>query len=228
MNWQDTASLALRAGIVYIALLVLTRLLGKKQINQLTFFHYVTGITIGSLAAKIVVGLEEPFWYGILGIVFWCGLSGLTEFVNLKSGRMRRVIDGQPSILIKRGALMRKELRRARVNMDDLTMLLRQKNVFSVTEVEYAIMEANGELSVLKKASGQPATRGDIKAAPKEPDYLPFGLIVDGRVVPRNLKETGLDEVWLEKQLKNRKIGSAKEVFYAELTESGELYVEKK
>lgn len=227
MNWQDTATLALRVTIVYVALLILTRLLGKKQMNQLTFFNYVTGITIGSISANVMVD-KAPLEKGILTLVFLCALSGLTGLVNLKSGHMRRVIDGQPSILIKRGNLMRKELRRVRVNMDDLTMLLRKQNVFSVQEVEYAILEPDGNLSVLKKVPKQAATRADVQVSPSEPDYLPCGLIMDGRVISRNLIEMGLNEAWLAGQLKNHKIKSVKEVFYAELNENGGLYVEKK
>lgn len=227
MNWQDAGTAVLRVGIVYVVLLVFTRLLGKKQINQLTFFHYVTGITLGSVAANIMIS-DESLVEGLLILAVLCALSGLTAYINLKSGSMRSVVDGQPVILIKRGTLMRNALRGARMNMDDLTMLLRKQSVFSVTEVEYAILEPNGELSVLKKAPGQPATRADLQAAPPEPEYLPCGLIVDGRVIRRNLLEMGLDEEWLAQQLENRKIGSAADVFYAELTENGGLHVEKK
>ena len=228
MNWQDTAALSIRVGIVYITLLVLTRMLGKKQMSQLTFFNYVTGITIGSLAGSAVITNDEPFWDKFIALVFWCFLTFITGIISLKSGRIRRIIDGQPAIVIKRGAIMREVLRKNNVNMDDLTTLLRKQNVFSVTEVEYAILEPDGVLSVLKKAAEQAAKRADVNVLPPEPDYLPCEIIADGRVIPHNLLEMGLDEDWLVEQLKSRKIKSAEDVFYAELTSNGGLYVERK
>lgn len=206
-------NIPIRATIGFLLLLLLTRLLGKKQIGQITLFTYITGIAMGSIAGDMVVHTDVTILNGTLGLGIWAVMTFIVEYLSLKSTKARVLLDGEPTIVIKKGQIMRDALKNLRLNIDDVTMLLRINNVFSVVDVEYAIYEPNGQLSVFKKAeSGQ---------------YLPSEIISDGKIVKRNLKELGLDEEWLEKQLLTLGVTLVDEVFYAELQKDGSLYVMK-
>lgn len=213
--------------LTFFALFLLTRLLGKKQLSHLTFFNYVTGITIGSIAANIISNLDKPYLPDLLGMVWWYILTALLGYIGLKFGGLRNLIDGQPTIVIKKGSIVKEALKKSELNMDDLSMMLREQNVFSILEVDYAILEPDGKLSVLKKPQKQQAAKEDLKLPAPELIYLPSEIIVDGKAVKKNLKELGLDENWLKEQLKLQNLNSVKEVLYAEIQGDGKLYIEK-
>lgn len=147
--------IALETILTFFVLLTLTRFLGKKQLSHLTFFNYVTGITIGSMAANMVVLSTNDYKKDLLSLVIWCLLTTILSFISLKSGKIRVILDGQPTIIIKQGMIDRKALKRTGVNIDDLTMMIRQYQIFSISEVDYAILEPNGRLSILKKPEYQ-------------------------------------------------------------------------
>jgi uncharacterized membrane protein YcaP (DUF421 family) len=223
----DIPGLLIKTFITFIVLMLLTRLLGKKQLSQLTYFNYVTGITIGSIAANIVCNSTEPFLDDLLGLAWWCILSGLVAYLGLKSGHFRRIADGQPTIVIKKGRIIKEALKKARLNMDDLSMLLREQGAFTITEVEYAILEPDGKLSVMKKQTDQMVSKSDLNLPLKEIKYIPSEIIVDGKVIKKDLKEFNLSDEWLDNQLKQQNINSVKEVFYAEIQSDGTLFIQK-
>ena len=136
----------LKPTIAFLLLLILARFLGKKQMSQMTFFNYVTGITIGSLAANIITFNDETIWNEVVGLIWWCFLTALLAYITLKSAKLRLLIDGQPDILIKNGVFQKKELKSTGISIEDLTMMLREKDIYSITEVDYAILEPNGAL----------------------------------------------------------------------------------
>lgn len=211
----------------FFVLLIMTRLLGKKQLSHLTFFNYITGITIGSLAANMVLISTRDFFKELTTLIIWCLLSMIIAYIGLKSGKARVVLDREPTILIKKGVIDKKSLSSTKLNIDDLTMLLRQKDVFSVTEVDYAILEPNGSLSVLKKQQSQNVQKKDLNIDLIMPTYIPTEIIVDGKIIVDNLKELGLSNEWLDKQLKKAGVYSTKEVLYAEIQSDGQLYIQK-
>lgn len=219
--------LLLRTTVTFIVLLTLARILGNKQMSHLTFFNYITGITIGSIAANIISLDNKPFINEFMGLIWWCILTGLTGYINLKSGNIRHIIDGQPTILIKKGKIMKQSLSSSRLNMDDLSMLLRKQNIFSITEVEYAILEPDGNLSVMEKQSQQPVTKADMEVPTCTTEYIPSEIIVDGKIINHNLKELNLSKNWLKEQLKQQNITSIKDVFYAEIQSDGTLVIDK-
>ncbi|SOC40163.1 YetF domain-containing protein [Ureibacillus acetophenoni] len=210
----------------FFVLLIMTRLLGKKQLSHLTFFNYITGITIGSLAANMVLISTRDFFKELTTLIIWCLLSMIIAYIGLKSGKARVVLDGEPTILIKKGVIDKKSLSSTKLNIDDLTMLLRQKDVFSITEVDYAILEPNGTLSVLKKQQSQNVQKKDLNIDLIMPTYIPTEIIVDGKIIADNLKELGLSNDWLNKQLENAGVYSTKEVLYAEIQSDGQLYIQ--
>jgi uncharacterized membrane protein YcaP (DUF421 family) len=140
----DFFEMILRATLSFLVLLVMTRLMGRKQISQLTFFNYVTGIALGSIAADIAGESETPFLNGATSLVWWSILTILTGYIGLKFSKVRVLIDGQPVIVIKQGKILENQLRKLRLNMDDLSMLLREKDIFSVQDVANASFDPMG------------------------------------------------------------------------------------
>lgn len=219
---------SLRTILGFSVLLVLTRLLGKKQLGQLTFFTYITGIAMGNIAGDMVVHRDIKLIDGVSGLIIWAFATYLMEIASLKSSKARVLLDGEPTIIIKKGVIMQKALASQRLNMDDLTMLLRTNNVFSVRDVDYAILEPNGLLSVLKKPGLDGVSKKDMQIEPEVRSYIPTEIIVDGKLVQKNLKELNLGNEWLSQQLQAANVDSVKDVFFAELQSDGSLYISKK
>ena len=215
---ESVLETSLRTLIGFVVLLLMTRILGKKQISQMTFFTYITGIALGNIAGDMVVHRDITVLDGVTGIVLWAVLTLAVEFASLKSSKARVLLDGEPTIVIKEGKVLERVMASNRLNMDDLSMLLRNKDVFSVGEVEYAILEPNGELSVLKK----------VEPSGNRRRFLPTELIVDGQLVERNLKELHLTREWLEEELRQKGIESWEDVFFVEIQRDGSLYVDRR
>jgi len=216
-----------RVIISFGVLLLMTRIMGKKQVSQLTYFNYITGITIGAVAASITIDRSIDMSDGFVSMVCWSLLTVLVSYINLKSPKARILLDGQPTIVIKNGKILEKTLAGLRLNMDDLSMLLREKNIFSTQEVDYAVLEPDGQLSVLKKVDQQSVTKKDLKVEAVKPLYVPTEIVADSQVITRNLEELNLSRNWLEKQLHQSGV-SLQDVFYAEIQSDGTLYIDKR
>lgn len=217
-----------RTIVGFFVLLLLTRILGKKQMGQLTIFTYITGIALGNIAGDMVVHKDISLIDGVTGLAFWAILTLLVEYISLKSSKARVLLDGEPTIVIKKGEIIYDKLSSQRLNIDDLTMLLRTNNIFSVVDVEYAVLEPNGQLSILKKSDKEQVTKKDLNLPSDKILYIPTEIIVDGKLVDTNLLETGQTYEWLDQQLKQAGISSINQVLYAELQGDGSLYISKK
>ena len=204
----------LRVTLGFAILLLLVRVVGNKQLGQLNVFTYISGIVIGSMVGDIILHSDIKFGRSMLGVALWVGLAICVELVALKSIRARELLDGQPNILIKKGQIMYPALKKERMNIDDLTMTLRTNNVFAVADVNYAILEPNGDLSVLKK---QLCDR----------KHIPTVVIVEGRTITKNLHELNLTENWLDNALNELNIKSKTDIMYAEVQEDGQLHVQE-
>jgi len=213
--------------ITFFVLLTLTRFLGKKQLSHLTFFNYVTGITIGSIAANMVILKTILFTKFLVSLIVWCALTSLISYIALKSGKARTILDGQPTIVIKKGKIDRAALASTKINIDDLTMMIRQYQVFSITEIDYAILEPNGMLSILRKPEFQSPQKMDLKIAPSSPAFIPIEIITDGKLLPRNLLEVGKSRKWLDNELKKANVKTIQEVLYAEIQPDGNIFIQK-
>ncbi|MEK3933694.1 DUF421 domain-containing protein [Sporosarcina sp. FSL W7-1349] len=222
----DFWEMIIRTTLTFIVLLILARFMGKKQISQLTFFHYVTGITIGSIAADIAGESKMPFLDGMVAMIWWAVLTILTNYIAFKSKKARVLFDDKPTIIIRDGKLLKVSLEKTRLHLNDLNMMLREQNIFSLKDVQYAILEPNGQLSVMKKSDLEPATKKDVKAPAPQPKYVPTEIISDYQLIPENLKELNLTEEWLTEQLKKQGIGQIDQVFYAEIQSDGSLHVD--
>ncbi len=210
-----------------MVLLVLTRLMGRKQLSQITFFDYTVGITIGSIIAAVAVDRSIKIIDGMISTVIWCAMPLIVGYINIKSIRFRTLVDGKPKIVIQNGTIINKNMSTEKYNMGDLLMQLREKGIFDMTEVEYAILEPNGVLSVLKKSQYNPLTPKDMNI---ETPYkgLMVELIIDGRIISNHLSFINRDERWLMTRLNQENVNRLEDVVFAGLQSDGQLYVSTK
>lgn len=227
---MELSELLLRIALGFIVLFVLARIMGRKEISQMTFFNFVSAIAIGSIAANLVVSNNLSIRNGIIALAGWTVFTLVMDFIDIKFKAARKVTTGQPVIVIRDGKIMEDSLRKVRLDVDTLEALLRQKNVFSTADVDYAIFETSGKLSVMKKESKQSVTKGDIQLMKMKQKVIPLAteVVSDGKVNTKNLTKLHLNQDWLNQQLKQQGINSIDEVFYAEVQQDGTLYVDNK
>ena len=218
---------ALRTVLAFFAILLVTRVLDKEQVGELTFYEYVTGITIGSLAADMATITIISPWVILTALVVFAALAFLMGYVSLKSRVARKLLEGAPTVVIQNGKILGNNMAHCRYNIDDLLLQLRNQGVFNIADVEFAVLESNGQLSVLPKSQKKPATREDLKI-PTGYEGLSSELIIDGEIIYKNLQQNNLDEAWLIHELERWGIHSPKEIMLASLDTQGHLYVDKR
>lgn len=223
----ETLEVMLRTLGAFFAILVLTRILNKEQIGQLTYYEYVTGITIGSMAATVAIDTEVKFLPDVLGLILWVVLTYLAGYASLISRPARKILEGEPTVLVHNGKILERNMAKLRYNMDDLLIQLRNKNTFNIADVEFAILEPNGQLSVLLKSQKRPLTPQDLQI-PTKYEGVPSELIEDGKVIHANLQQVNVDEQWLLNELRKQGIKDIREVEYASLDNEGNLFVDKR
>ncbi|BCJ87230.1 DUF421 domain-containing protein [Effusibacillus dendaii] len=217
-------NILIRSVVSLAYLLFLTRLIGKRQLSQMTFFEYTVGITIGSIAAVIATDLDGPIIYGLLAMTIYGLVPILLAWLALKSKWLRDLIGGRSTVLIKNGKIMEDNLRKERMSVEELMQHLRMKNAFQAADVEFAVLEANGSVSALLKSDNQPITpkhMGQQVAPVKEPQTV----ILDGEIMDEPLATIGFNRQWLKTELE--KTGVALEnVFLGQVDGNGQLYVD--
>ncbi|MFZ3172651.1 MAG: DUF421 domain-containing protein [Carboxydocellales bacterium] len=223
----ETLEVMLRTLGAFFVILVLTRILNKEQIGQLTYYEYVTGITIGSMAATVAIDTQVKFLPDVLGLILWVVLTYLAGYASLKSRAARKLLEGEPTVLVHNGKILERNMAKLRYNLDDLLIQLRNKNAFNIAEVEFAILEPNGELSVLLKSQKRPLTPQDLQI-PTKYEGVPSELIEDGKIIRANLQQVHVDEQWLLNELRKQGINDVQEVEYASLDNEGKLFVDKR
>ena len=201
----------LTALLSVVALFIITKIMGHKQVAQLDFFDYVSGITIGSIGAELATELEEPY-KPLIALCVWGGASLILNIIAHKLPKTRKYINGTPTILMNEGKLYRKNLKKAKLDLSEFMMLCREQGYFDLDEIQTAIFEHNGKVSILPKAANRPATPEDLKITAKA-THIGVEVIMDGRVMGENLTRMGRDTNWLEKQLKAQGYKSVKDVF---------------
>ncbi|WP_338453009.1 DUF421 domain-containing protein [Niallia oryzisoli] len=213
-----------RAILFMIVLFFITKFLGKKQLSQLSFFEYVTGITIGGIAAIVILEVRHSIIIGGLAILVMAAIPYIVGLIALKSKKFRDFVEGKGSVFIKDGKIMEDNLKKERYSTDELLELLRKKNVFQVADVEFAVLEPTGDLSVMLKKENQPLTAKDINltfASIKEPQTI----IMDGEIMDEPLATIGRSRDWLHTELE--KLGATIEnIFLGQVNSYGELKVD--
>lgn len=208
---MEVLRLVLTAVLSAAALFGIAKLMGHKQMAQLDFFDYITGITIGSIAAELATELESP-WKPALAMAVYGGISVLFSRATGILPRSRKYINGTPTILMDGGTIYRANLKQAKLDLSEFLMLCRQAGYFDLSDIQTAVFEYNGRLSVLPVSARRPATPADLNLAPVQ-EQISTEVIMDGCVLEGNLKRMGLDANWLKKQLAAQGYRDPAEVF---------------
>ncbi|QGG46389.1 YetF domain-containing protein [Heliorestis convoluta] len=209
---------------VFFILIILSRVIGKKLLSQLTFFDFVIGIVMGTVAGAFIVTEVEGRWVLLSPLILTICIIA-TSFFTTSNLSARKILEGEPVVVIQNGKILEHNMLKLRLHLDDLEMQLREKGIFDIREVEFAVFEPHGYLSVLKKSQYQPVTMKDL-GRPTTYKGLATEIIKDGDVIEQNLKQNNLTFSWLYDELRRRKIERISDVFYASLESDGTLYVD--
>lgn len=207
-----------------ILLFIMTKVLGKTQFSQITPFDFISALILGELVGNAVYDTEIKLTQVAFAILFWGILIYMIEWITQKFKNTRKLLEGEPNIVIQRGEIKYETLKKVKLDINRLQGLIRQQGYFALEEVEFAIVESNGMVSVLPKPEYDKPKNSDLNVA-TSPANLPITLIMDGEVVYDNLTEAGLNEKWLKDQLAMKNINDYKDVVYAERRNNKPLYV---
>ncbi|MFC5468768.1 DUF421 domain-containing protein [Cohnella suwonensis] len=220
----DWLEVTLRTLMAVLILFILTRVLGKRQISQLSLFEYITGISIGNMAAYLSLDTDSEWGLGIIAIVVWTAISLGIEFLQLKSKKARNLLDGTPTVIIQNGKILEKNMRKERITSDELMEMLRMKDVYNIATVEFAIMDTSGELNVMLKKEHQPLTPADLQLQVNA-EKPSMAVIMDGKVLEDSLRKIGLNENWLYAKLHS--LGTKPEkIYFAQVDSQNKLYLD--
>ena len=211
---------ALHSAVSIGVLFILTRMMGKKQIAQLTLFDYIIGISIGSIAAQGAIDPEVPLPVGLTGLIVFALFSIVFSLIGLKSRAGRKLLEGTPTVLIENGKIIESSLRRERININELLEECRQKDAFDIADIEFAILETSGRLSVLLKSARRPLTPEDMQI---EAAYqgLCTAVIIEGRVLEKELALLRRDRAWLDGELQKQNIRDSENILLAYVDSAG-------
>lgn len=220
-------SLPIKNIFAVLTLFILTRILGKRQISQLTFFDYIVGISIGSIAAEMCIDENVSWFDGIVSMIIWTAFPLSLSFFAKKSINARKLLEGTPEILIQNGKIVEKNLNKSKFTINDLLEELRAKDVFNIEDVEFALLETNGKISVLKKSHLQTVTNSDLGlSVPYQ--GLCANVIIDGKLMLKNISMLDINEAWIFNELEKQNISSIEDVLFACYSTNGNLHIDLK
>ena len=194
-------NICFRTILVLIILFFITKMMGKKQISELNFFDYVVGITIGSIAADISLDIEKNMIAGIAALFIYGFISYIISFVSIKSILARRFFIGVPTVLVEKGKIIESGLKKSKIDVNDLLMVARENGYFNLDEIDYALMEVNGNISFLPKEKEKPVTKKDMKIKCNN-EGLTVNAIIESKYMANNMKAINKDKEWLDHELK--------------------------
>lgn len=194
-----------------VSMFIIAKALGHKQVAQLDFFDYINGITIGSIAAELATELEKP-WKPLIAMVIYGVVAFFLNITSQKFPKARKFLNGTPTIIMDNGKIYRKNMKKAKLELSEFLLMCRQEGYFNINDIQTAVFEYNGKLTILPKSTKRPLIPEDLNISP-EKETINTEIILDGRILHGNLKKLGLDLTWLDKQLNEQKYNSAKEIF---------------
>lgn len=200
-NWLEVGNVLMRGLLSLITLFLITKLLGKKQVSQLSLFDYVIGISIGNFAAEITTSVDVQIMNGIFAVLLFGFVAYAVSVLTMKSITLRRFFMGVPTVIIQNGKIIESNLKKVKFDINDLLEECRNNGYFNLDEIEYGIMEANGKVSILAKGENKPVTLKDMNLKP-EKQSLCANVIIDGKLMLKNLENMHKDKDWLNKELK--------------------------
>ena len=195
-----------------IILFLIAKVIGHKQVAQLEFFDYITGITIGSIAAELATTLDKPWWKPTISMLVFGTITVALSIITRRFARSRKFINGTPTIILNNGKLYRENMKKAKLELSEFLLLCRQEGYFNLNDIQTAVFEYNGKLSILPVSAKRPLNPEDIALKPKAA-HVGTEIIMDGRIIEDNLRRKGLGDEWLTKELKQQGYKSAKEIF---------------
>lgn len=215
--------IALSIGSI-IALFILTKIMGYRQMSQMSMFDYINGITIGSITAEMATSLEQNFLQPLTAMIVYALAAVFLSWLTSKSIKARRMVEGAPLVLLSDGELYRENLKKAKIDVTEFLVQCRTNGYFDISKLEVAVLEGNGKISFLPKATDRPVTPSDMQLSPEQ-DFMVANVILDGRIMKENLKHTGKDEKWLQNQIKGQGAKKAEDVLLATCDASGKVTV---
>lgn len=218
---MDMLKVTLTTLLSAVILFITAKIMGHKQVAQLDFFDYITGITIGSIAAELATELEEP-WKPLIATVVFGLIAVLLSIVTNKAPRLRKYINGTPTVIMNNGRLYRSNMKKAKLDLSEFMMMCREQGYFNPDDIQTAVFEYNGKLTVLPKSNRRTVTPEDMSLTPPD-EYISTEIIMDGRVLEENLKRKGLDLIWLKRQLEAQGYKNAKEIFLGVCDDNNKL-----
>lgn len=224
---QTVIDTFLRTVFAFVMLFAFTKIMGRKIISKMTIFDFIVSITLGSVTANLALGPQASALSAATVLIALTLLLAMTDYGHIKSFSFRKFVDSEPVVVIKNGKIIDENLRKLRYSIADITMQLRKKNIFDMGDVEFAIIEPDGIISVLKKSQKRAITAADL-GIPTKYDGLTTEIIYDGVVMSENLIATNLNEMWLKSELAKRGIKDVRDVFYAGLDTAGNLYISQR
>lgn len=210
---MDIIKIILTSLLSAAAIFVITKIIGHKQISQFDFFDYICGITVGSIAAELATELEEPT-KPLVALAVYGAISVILSVISHKLPRSRKYINGTPTILMNDGKLYRKNIKKANLDLSEFMIMCREQGYFDLSDIQCAIYEYDGKLSILPRAASRPATPSDLKICAKA-THIGTELIMDGRIMSENLSRLKKDVEWLMLCLKSSGYSDPKEIFLA-------------
>lgn len=208
------------------ALFLLTKWIGNRQMSELNMFDYINGITIGSIAAEMATSLETEFTKPLLAMVIYGAATVLIDILTSKSGAVRRLFSGETILLMDNGKLYKKNFTKARLDLDEFLAQCRVKGYFDIQQIQTAVLEPNGQLSIFPRSGDRPATPNDLHLNPP-PERVAVPLVADGKVMEKNLTYIGRNTEWLQNELKTAGYPETKEIFLALWNENGPIMIFK-
>lgn len=211
----------------FAILVILTRIMGKQTIAQMTYLDFITSLILGNIGASIAYHVDINPLNIIFSLIIFVAIAYLISYVSLKSQTIRKIFVGQPTVLIQNGKILEQNMAKIRYSLDSLNHQLREKGFYDISQVEMAILEPNGHLSILPKSQFRPLTPSDLKI-PVQNSGFAIELVMDGKVMDENITENNLSRQWLNTTLALRGITDIKDVNYACLSSNGTLYLDVK
>lgn len=201
MDIVEALSIIPRSLVSLFALFIITKLIGKKQVSELSLFDYVIGISIGNFTAEMTMGLDNQYINGIVAIFTFGIVSWIVSRLTMKSIFFRRILIGTPTIIIQNGKIIEKNLKKLNIDINDLLEQCRSNGTFDISEIEYALMEVNGKISIMPKIENKPITMKDMNLKGNK-EGLCANVIIDGKIMLTNLNNMNKSKQWLLKELK--------------------------
>lgn len=211
---NDILKIIILSLVSEIELFILTKLMGNKEMSQLSMFDYIIGITIGSIAAEMATSLENNFFEPLIAMIVYTVISIGISIMSYKSIKFRRFVYGNSLILLDNGELYKKNFKTAKLDLNEFLVQCRTNGYFSLNDIQTAILESNGKISFLPKSSKRPIVPKDLNINTNQ-ESLETNIILDGHILLENLKSTGNDIMWLTKNLAKKNISNESEVFLA-------------